>query len=140
MSGCATNPVTGKQQLMLLSENQEIQIDKKNSPHQFSSDYGKVQDKALNMYINSTGKKMAARTHRTNMPYSFRAVNATYVNAYAFPGGSIAVTRGILLSLDNEAELAAFAERVAKLPETEPRVVRAAPPRQTDNHAKEPVS
>jgi predicted Zn-dependent protease len=42
------------------------------------------------------------------MPYSFRVVNATYVNAYAFPGGSIAVTRGILLSLDNEAELAAL--------------------------------
>jgi predicted Zn-dependent protease len=108
MSGCATNPVTGKQQLMLLSEDQEIQIDKKNSPHQFSADYGKVQDKALNNYINNTGKKMAAHTHRANMPYSFRAVNATYVNAYAFPGGSIAVTRGILLSLDNEAELAAL--------------------------------
>ncbi len=51
MSGCATNPVTGKQQLMLLSEDQEIQIDKKNSPHQFSADYGKVQDKALNNYL-----------------------------------------------------------------------------------------
>jgi len=108
MSGCATNPVSGKRQLMLLSEDQEIQIDKKNSPHQFSADYGKVQDKALNNYINRTGEKMAAQSHRTHMPYSFRAVNATYVNAYAFPGGSIAVTRGILLSLENEAELAAL--------------------------------
>jgi len=108
MSGCATNPVTGKHQLMLLSEDQEIQIDKKNSPHQFSADYGEVQDQALNNYINNTGKKMAAHTHRTHMPYSFRAVNATYVNAYAFPGGSIATTRGILLSLENEAELAAL--------------------------------
>jgi len=34
------------------------------------------------------------------IPYSFRCVNANYVNAYAFPGGSIAVTRGILLSLN----------------------------------------
>jgi predicted Zn-dependent protease len=42
------------------------------------------------------------------MPYSFRVVNATYVNAYAFPGGSIAATRGIMLSLDNEAELASL--------------------------------
>jgi predicted Zn-dependent protease len=42
------------------------------------------------------------------MPYSFRGVNATYVNAYAFPGGSIACTRGILLALDNEAELGAL--------------------------------
>ena len=106
--GCATNPVTGKKQLMLMSEEQEIQIDKQYSPMQFSSDYGLVQDKGLNKYIDKTGQKMAALTHRPKMPYSFRVVNATYVNAYAFPGGSIAATRGILLALDNEAELAAL--------------------------------
>jgi len=108
LTGCATNPVTGKSQLMLVSEDQEIQIDRQNSPHQFSADYGATQDRGLNDYINRTGKKMGLHTHRPRMPYSFRCVNATYVNAYAFPGGSIAVTRGILLSLDNEAELAAL--------------------------------
>jgi len=108
VTGCATNPVTGKSQLMLISEDQEIAVDKENSPHQFSADYGALQDKALNDYIDRTGKNMAARTHRPNIPYSFRGVNATYVNAYAFPGGSIACTRGILLALDNEAELGAL--------------------------------
>ena len=108
VTGCATSAVTGRPQLMLVSEDQEIQIDKQNSPHQFSADYGMAQDKALNDYVNQTGKKIAARTHRTHMPYSFRVVNANYVNAYAFPGGSIACTRGILLSLENEAELAAL--------------------------------
>ena len=106
LAGCATDPVTGRSQLMLVSEEQEIQIDRQNSPHQFSADYGTIQDHALNAYIGSTGKRMAARTHRPNLPYSFRAVNATYVNAYAFPGGSIACTRGMLLALENEAELA----------------------------------
>ncbi len=106
VTGCATNPVTGKRQLMLLSEDEEIAVDKENSPHQFSADYGALQDKALNDYIDRTGKRIAGRTHRPDMPYSFRGVNATYVNAYAFPGGSIACTRGILLALDNEAELA----------------------------------
>ena len=108
IAGCATNPVTGKSQLMLVSEGQEIAIDKENSPHQFSADYGALQDRALNDYIDRTGKGIAARTHRPTMPYSFRGVNGTYVNAYAFPGGSIACTRGILLTLDNEAELAAL--------------------------------
>ncbi len=108
MIGCATSAVTGRPQLMLVSEEQEITIDKQNSPHQFSADYGMIQDTALNDYVNQTGKKMAARTHRTHMPYSFRVVNANYVNAYAFPGGSIACTRGIMLSLENEAELAAL--------------------------------
>jgi len=108
LAGCAANPVTGEPQLMLVSEDKEIQIDKQQSPHQFSSDYGTLQDNALNHYIDQTGKQIAAHTHRPDMPYTFRGVNATYVNAYAFPGGSIAATRGILLALDNEAELAAL--------------------------------
>ena len=108
MAGCAANPVTGKSQFMMVSEDQEIEIDKQNSPHQFSADYGPLQDTSLNNYINQTGKNIAARTHRPHMPYSFRGVNATYVNAYAFPGGSIAATRGILLDLENEAQLAAL--------------------------------
>ena len=97
VTGCATSAVTGRPQLMLVSEDQEIKVDKQNSPHQFSADYGMIQDTALNDYVKQTGKKIAARTHRTHMPYSFRVVNANYVNAYAFPGGSIACTRGIML-------------------------------------------
>ena len=108
LAGCAANPVTGRQQLMLVSEAQEISIDEKNSPHQFSADYGPIQDRALNDYINQTGKRIATGSHRPHMPFSFRAVNANYINAYAFPGGSIACTRGIMLLLGNEAELAAL--------------------------------
>lgn len=108
LAGCAVNPVTGRQQLMLVSEDQEISMDRENAPHQFSSDYGTIQDSALNDYVNRTGRRIAANTHRAHMPYSFRVVNANYVNAYAFPGGSIACTRGILLSMENEAELAAL--------------------------------
>ena len=108
VAGCAANPVTGRQELMLVSEDQEIQIDRQNAPHQFSADYGIVQDRTLNNYISRTGMGMAATTHRPHMPFSFQVVNANYVNAYAFPGGSIACTRGILLSLENEAELAAL--------------------------------
>jgi predicted Zn-dependent protease len=107
-AGCATNPVTGESQLMLVSEEEEIRVDRQYSPMQFSSDYGPVQEKALNDYVNQIGRNVAARSHRGHMPYSFRVVNANYINAYAFPGGSIACTRGIMLNLDNEAELAAL--------------------------------
>lgn len=108
LTGCAVNPVTGENQLMLVSEDWEIQVDRQNSPHQFSTDYGTLQDKALNSYIEQVGSTMTAQTHRSNMPYSFRGVNATYINAYAFPGGSIAATRGILLSLESEAALSSL--------------------------------
>ena len=108
LAGCAANPVTGQQQLMLMSREQEIELDRQHSPQQFSADYGTSQDKALNAYVDQVGRKLAKKTHRPDMPYSFRVVNATYVNAYAFPGGSIAATRGIMLKLDNEAELASL--------------------------------
>ena len=108
LAGCAINPVTGKKQLMLVSEEWEIQVDRQNSPHQLSADYGTLQDEALNRYIQQVGAAMIPNTHRPQMPYSFQGVNATYINAYAFPGGSIAATRGILLSLESEAALTAL--------------------------------
>lgn len=105
LSACVANPVTGKKQLMMVSEADEIAMDQASAPRQFSADYGAVQDKALNNYISALGNDLSKVSHRPGMPYSFRAVNATYINAYAFPGGSIAVTRGILLNLEDEAEL-----------------------------------
>ncbi len=106
--GCASNPVTGKSQLMLVSEQEEIQMDKMYSPQQFSTDYGVTQDKGMARYIQFVGDQMVPLTHRRKMPYHFHIVNATYVNAYAFPGGTIACTRGILLNLEDEAMLAAL--------------------------------
>ena len=106
ITGCATDPVTGQSQFATMSEQDEIGLDHKQSPYQFSADYGIIQDVQLNAYINRVGKELAARSHRPGMPFSFRGVNAPYINAYAFPGGSIAATRGILVDLNNEAELA----------------------------------
>ncbi len=108
LSGCAVDPVTGKKEFILLSEADEIALDRKQSPYQFSTDYGQVLDQRLNSYINRVGLELSKRSHRPQMPYSFRAVNAAYINAYAFPGGSIAATRGILVELESEAELAAL--------------------------------
>lgn len=108
VTGCAINPVTGRSQIMMLNESEEISIDHQQSPHQLSSDYGVTPDLTLREYIKTTGTRMAESTHRSQMPYAFHCVNANYVNAYAFPGGTIACTRGILLELESEAELAAL--------------------------------
>ncbi len=108
LTGCATDPVSGKKQFMLMSEAGEIAADRENSPHQISADYGAAQNADLNRYLKTVGELLADKSHRPNMPYTFRAVNAVYVNAYAFPGGTIAVTRGMLLNMRSEAELAAL--------------------------------
>lgn len=105
-AGCAANPVTGRSQLMLVDQGEEIQLDRSAKPHQYSADYGLSQDAALRAYVEGVGQSLARISHRPDMPYNFNVVNAAYVNAYAFPGGSIAITRGILAELDSEAELA----------------------------------
>jgi predicted Zn-dependent protease len=92
---------------MFMSQAQEIQMDKQWAAHQFSADYGAVQDRELNAYVSDLGMAMGQLTHRPHMPYNFRVVNATNVNGYTFPGGSVAVTRGLMLSCRDEAELAA---------------------------------
>ncbi len=107
LTGCATDPVTGKKQFMLMSEAGEVGADKENSPHQISADYGALQNADLNRYLTTVGDLLASKSHRPAMPYTFRGVNAVYVNAYAFPAGTIAVTRGMLVNMDSEAELAA---------------------------------
>ncbi|MCJ2165650.1 MULTISPECIES: M48 family metalloprotease [unclassified Pseudodesulfovibrio] len=108
LGGCAKNPVTGQSQFMLVSEEQEVQMDRDASPQQLSNDYGTTQDMALNEYVNGVGKSLSEKSHRPQMPFNYNVVNANYVNAYAFPGGTIACTRGIMLEVDNEAELAAL--------------------------------
>lgn len=108
LQGCATDPVTGKKAFVMMDQSQEVALDQKHSPHQFSEDYGISQDAQLNQYLAGVGKQMAGATHRPDMPYAFQAVNANYVNAYAFPGGSIACTRGILLEMESEDQLAAL--------------------------------
>lgn len=127
LSGCATDPVTGRKTLVMMGKAQEIALDREHSPHQFSEDYGPSQDTRLNDYLAGVGRQLSSRSHRPDMPYSYRAVNANYINAYAFPAGSIAATRGILLELEDEDQLAGlwgheighvnarhFAERQAK--------------------------
>ncbi len=106
--GCAIDPVTGQQRLMLMSEAQEIAVDKEHAPHQFSNDYGVSQDAALNRYVSEVGQGIAKVSHRPHMPYSYQVVNANYINAYTFPGGSMACTRGIMVEMEDEASLAAL--------------------------------
>lgn len=108
LSGCAVNPVTGRSQLMLMSEADEIKADHQYAPLQHSHDFGYDHDPVLSQYVQSVGLSLARHSDRPNMPYNYHVVNAVYVNAYAFPGGSIVCTRGIMAGMTNEAQLAAL--------------------------------
>jgi len=102
---CARNPVTGKNELALVSEGQEIQMGQE-AAQQVAQSIGYVDDQALQDYVAGIGKRMAAQSERPDLPWEFHVVNDAAVNAFALPGGFIYVTRGLLGAITNEAELA----------------------------------
>jgi len=102
---CARNPVTGKSELALVSESQEIQMGKQAS-QDVAQSIGLYKDAKLDSYVSTVGKRMAAASERPNLPWEFHVVDDASVNAFALPGGFIYVTRGLLASINDEAELA----------------------------------
>jgi predicted Zn-dependent protease len=105
VAACATNPATGKRELSLISEQQEIQMGQEGA-QQVAQEVGLINDQALQNYLQSVGAAIAAKTERPNLPWTFRAVDDPSPNAFALPGGFIFVTRGLLDLMNNEAELA----------------------------------
>ena len=105
MAGCARNPVTGKNELSLVSESQEIQMGQE-AAQQVEQSIGFVENPELQAYVAGIGKRMAAKSERPNLPWEFHVVNDAAVNAFALPGGFIYVTRGLLAFMNSEAELA----------------------------------
>jgi len=104
--GCTVNPVTGKSQLDLMGEAQELELGKSLYPRYTESSLGKVQEPQLQSYVDRVGLRLAAVSHRPNLPWEYNAVNDPVVNAYALPGGKISITRGLLARMDSEDELA----------------------------------
>ncbi len=102
---CARNPVTGKRQVVLMSEEQEIAMGKDADP-QIVAQYGLYKDETLQAFITQKGKEMAAISHRPNLDYQFKIVDSDVLNAFAVPGGYVYFTRGIMAHFNNEAEFA----------------------------------
>ncbi len=105
MSGCATNPVTGRRELSLVSEAQEIQMGREASSADLQR-LGEVPQPEVQALVRRIGTAMAAKSERPNLPWEFHVLDDAAVNAFAYPGGFIFVTRGLLTNLNSEAELA----------------------------------
>ncbi|MFZ2338471.1 MAG: M48 family metalloprotease [Bacteroidales bacterium] len=101
---CAINPVTGKKQIMLMSEEQEVALGMSYDP-QVLSTFGVYNDNNLQNFVQRKGTEMGKISHRPNLEYHVKVVDSPVVNAFAVPGGYIYLTRGILAQLNSEAEL-----------------------------------
>ncbi len=108
VNGCAVNPVTGERELHLVSTEQEIAIGgQQYLPARQAAGGDYILDAALADYVAEVGERLVAVSDRPQLPYQFTICNSSIPNAWALPGGKIAVNRGLLTELDNEAELAA---------------------------------
>lgn len=107
LAGCAVNPVTGKKQLSLIPESQELSIGAEQyKPTQQTQGGRFYLDPELNLYIQEVGQKLAKVSDRPDLPYEFVVLNSSTPNAWALPGGKIAINRGLLMEFEDEAQLA----------------------------------
>src|SRR5688572_29069287 len=103
LATCATNPVTGRRELALISEGQEIQMGQE-ARDQVIASIGLVPDSGLQRYVSGLGLAMARASERPNLPWSISVVDDPMVNAFALPGGPVFITRGILSHMNSEAQ------------------------------------
>jgi predicted Zn-dependent protease len=102
---CATNPATGKQELSLVSEGQEVEMGQQEAQKVVAS-MPVLQNEQMQNLVKQIGMEMAKASERPDLPWNFTVLDDPVVNAFALPGGPIFVTRGILTNMNSEAELA----------------------------------
>ncbi len=102
---CAVNPATGDRQLMLVSEGQEIAIGREGAEETLKA-IPLVPDSGVQRYVRGVAMALVGVAERPNLPWAFHVLDDAAVNAFAYPGGFIFITRGILTHMNSEAELA----------------------------------
>ena len=104
-TGCATNPVTGKQDLVLMSEEDEIKLGQK-AHQEIMKQYRPYDNPALQSYVEGIVEELSKKSHRSNLVFHVTVLDSPEINAFALPGGYVYVTRGIMAYMNSEAELA----------------------------------
>lgn len=107
LTGCVVNPVTGTREFGWVTTADQIAIGRQQYlPTQQMQGGRYTLDPALTDYVAGVGERLAAVSD-IELPYEFVVLTNGVPNAWALPGGKIAVNRGLLVELSNEAELAA---------------------------------
>lgn len=106
VAGCATNPVTGKSQMVLISEPQELELGKQYYPITNQLSEGVLPHREAQELVTRVGMRMARSSERPNLPWEFNVVDSNEPNAYALPGGKLSITRGLISKMESEDQLA----------------------------------
>lgn len=104
-TSCAITGINAGQ-LNLISTEEEIRLGRSLAA-EIEREERVLNHRALSRYISEVGKRVAERSGRKDIPYSFKIIdNDDEINAFALPGGPVYVYTGLLKYAANEAELA----------------------------------
>ena len=93
-------------QLSNLSDRKEVQIGQQINDQLVRREVRLYRNPGINQYINDIGQRLASRSKRTNIPYTFQVVDDKSVNAFATMGGFVYINTGLIRAAENESELA----------------------------------
>lgn len=105
VTGCATNPVSGRPNVVMGS----MQGEKEQSRRYYQEiirAYGLYEDQALQDYVQSVGERVAKNSHLPDWEWKFTVLDDESINAFTTGGGYVYVHRGLLAYMTSEAELA----------------------------------
>jgi predicted Zn-dependent protease len=102
---CATNPVTGRQEVTFMSPEREAALGRE-AAEQVAQEMGLVADPALVAWVAGIGARVAAHSPRKDVRFQFQVAGMAETNAFALPGGYVYVSRGLLALVRDEDELA----------------------------------
>jgi predicted Zn-dependent protease len=103
------NPITGEQQRIQLSPQQEVVLGQQGRDNMLAEFGGLYPDQQLQNYIDQVGQRVVNQSVAAQTPYPFEfhlLRDRTTVNAFALPGGQIFITAALLEQLNTEAQLA----------------------------------
>ncbi len=106
VGACSFNSATGRLQLTTVSEAQEIELGRETDAEVVEA-LGLYEDERLSKMVERVGGMLAEQSERPQLPWTFRVLDEPAVNAFALPGGYVYATRGLLVHLQSEHELAA---------------------------------
>ena len=106
LSGCVTNPETGRRQLLLVSESEMTQLGL-SSFNQMKKDVPVSKDARANELVQRVGKRIASVVNLPGAQWEFVVFESKEANAFCLPGGKIGVYTGILPITKDDAGLAA---------------------------------
>ena len=105
--GCQTSPATGRAHVNLLNEAEEIRLGNEFAPEFLEQGGGPIPSERVQEYVSDLGHRLAAVSERPDLPWTFYTLDSAIINAFALPGGKVFISRGLLVEMDNEAQLAA---------------------------------